>query len=158
MFGKSVKNFKNSFFATSNNPIIHNKIILYIIFFISLADLFILLSENDIFSITIFILIGFLTTYFSKNMLIVLFISLVITNLFKYGSTITNEGFEEEEEEKEKDKKEGFEEEEEEEGFEEEEEEKKSKKKSKKKEKEEDNTMDTMKKISKIVNTLKDIN
>lgn len=157
MFGKYIKNIKSSFFATSNNPIIHNKVILYIIFFISLADLFILLSENDIFSITIFILIGFLTTYFSKNMLIVLFISLVITNLFKYGSTITNEGFEEEEE-KEKDKKEGFEEEEEEEGFEEEEEEKKSKKKSKKKEKEEDNTMDTMKKISKIVNTLKDIN
>ena len=154
MFGKSVKNFKNSFFATSNNPIIHNKMILYIIFFISLADLFILLSENDIFSITIFILIGFLTTYFSKNMLIVLFISLVITNLFKYGSTITNEGFEEEEKEE---KEEGFKEEEG-EGFEEEEEEKPKKKSKKSKEEGFDDTMDTMKKISKIVNTLKDIN
>lgn len=150
MFGKSIKNIRNSFFAKSNNPVIHNKIILYIIFFISLADLFILLSENDIFSITIFILIGFLTTYFSKNMLIVLFISLVVTNLFKYGSNITNEGFEEKEE-KEK-KEEGFEkEEEDEEGFEDE-------KKDKKEKDDDENTLQMIQKVTKIVNSLKDIN
>ena len=142
------KKIKNIFIATNNNAIIHNKIILYIIFFISLGDLFILLTENDIFSISVFILVGVLTTYFSKNMLIVLFISLVVTNLLKYGSSITTEGFdgnnedddeEEEEEEDKKDKKD------------------KKEKKEKKDFKEELSTSEMMEKISKITNSLKNI-
>lgn len=93
-FTKFFNNIKSKFTSNNNNIIIHNKFILYFIFFISLADLFYLSVEQDIFSVVIFILIGFLTSYFSKNMLIILFIALTLTNVLKYGSAITNEGFE----------------------------------------------------------------
>ena len=150
------KKIKKNLMATSNNAIIHNKMILYIIFFISLADLFIFLSERDIFSISVFILVGFLTTYFSKNMLIVLFIALIVTNLLKYGSSITKEGFdgddeddtEEDEEDNKKDKKDKKEK-------------KDSKKKEKEKEKEKENdersTSEMVEQISKVINSLKNI-
>lgn len=81
-------------FVKSNNPIIHNRYILYFIFFISLADLFYLSVERDFISIAIFILIGVLTSFFDKNMLVILFIALTLTNILKYGKAIRHEGFE----------------------------------------------------------------
>ena len=89
------KNIKNKLFIANNNSIIHNKFILYFILFLSLADLLILTVEQDFVSITIFFLVGLLTTYFSKNMLIILFIALTFTNIIKYGTKIRSEGFEE---------------------------------------------------------------
>jgi hypothetical protein len=98
------------------NDLLHNKILLYSVFIFSLLNLFVLANTGDYTYIAVFILIGFITTFFSKNMLVVLLLSLILTNVLKYGSTL-NEGFEEgvdeEDENKEglEDEKEGLEDE-----------------------------------------------
>jgi hypothetical protein len=74
-----------------NNVILHNRYILYFIFFIALGDLLILLQTNDYYSASIFVLIGFLTSFFSKNMIVILFISIAFTNIIKYGAKSTTE-------------------------------------------------------------------
>jgi hypothetical protein len=61
---------------------------------ISLADLFYLSVERDFISIISFILIGFLFSFFTKNMLIILFLALTLSNILKFGSSITREGLE----------------------------------------------------------------
>jgi hypothetical protein len=66
---------------------------------ISLADLFYLSVERDFISILSFILIGFLFSFFTKNMLIILFLALTLSNILKFGSSITREGFSRHEEE-----------------------------------------------------------
>lgn len=82
----------------SNVSILSNRYILYFILFVSLADLLILSLEKDFISIFIFILIGYLTFFFSKNMIVILSIPLIMTNIIKYGSDVTKENFENNEE------------------------------------------------------------
>lgn len=91
------KNLKNTrILDAKNNVIIHNRFVLYFIFFIALADLYYLTMAGDFFSVAVFILIGFLTSFFSKNMMIIFFIALTVTNILKYGTKIRHsEGFEE---------------------------------------------------------------
>ena len=80
---------------SSNNKygIIHNKYVLYFVFIVSLFDLFYLAVARDFFSISIFILIGFITSFFSKNMMIILFIALTFSNILKTGNNLS-EGLE----------------------------------------------------------------
>ena len=93
LLGKfSVKNFKSSLFASNNNAIVHNRFVLYFIFLISLGNLFYMSMDGDVFSIILFALIGYLTSFFSKNMIIILFAALTFTNILKYGANITKEG------------------------------------------------------------------
>jgi len=65
--------------------LIHNRILLYVIFLISLVDFLYLVSINDMESASLFVLLIILTAFFSKNMTIILLIALIITNLHKYG-------------------------------------------------------------------------
>lgn len=69
----------------SNNYLLHSVFVLYFLVFISLLDLYYLSFENDIFSMVIFVLIALLTSFFNKNMIIILFIALTITNILKFG-------------------------------------------------------------------------
>lgn len=73
---------KNGFLSKN---LIYNKTVLYLIFIIALTNLFVIFQENDIFSILVFFLIGFLTTFFSKNMIVILCMCLFFTNVLKYG-------------------------------------------------------------------------
>lgn len=88
---------KNGFFSKN---LIYNKTVLYLIFIIALTNLFIIFQQNDIFSIVFFLLIGFLTSFFSKNMIVILCMCIFFTNILKYGRTAAGhsqfEGFEEE--------------------------------------------------------------
>jgi len=70
---------------------------------------------------SIFVLTGILTSFFSKNMVVIMLVSIIVANIFKYGSNLRIEGFEDdepreepfEEEDEDKDRKnEPFEEEE----------------------------------------------
>jgi ABC-type multidrug transport system fused ATPase/permease subunit len=92
-FKQTLKNFKSQVFSSHQNPIIHNRWVLYLVFFISLANLFYLSVEGDFITVSIFILVGFLTSFFSKNMLVIIFLGLVVSNILKYGTSITKEGF-----------------------------------------------------------------
>ena len=91
--------------------ILTNKWILYVVLFIGIVDLFNFYSNGDTIAIAIFFVVGFLTTYFSKNMLVILIIAIAITHIARFGSNAHTEGMETEEEEEPVD--EGMEEEEE---------------------------------------------
>jgi hypothetical protein len=73
---------KNGFLSKN---LIYNKTVLYFIFILALTNLFYFFQKNDIFSVLVFLIIGFLTTFFNKNMLIVLCMCLFFTNVLKYG-------------------------------------------------------------------------
>lgn len=97
--------------------VLTNKWILYAVLFISIVDLFNFYSKGDTIAIAIFFVAGFLTTYFSKNMLVILIIAIAITHIARFGSNATsNANFEgmETEEDDEDEEKEGMEDEEEE--------------------------------------------
>ena len=76
------------------NPILHNRIVLYFISLLALFDMIYFLNKGDIISFVTFVLIGFLTSFFSKNMIVIFVIALSITHILKYGSSsYVSEGF-----------------------------------------------------------------
>ena len=101
---------------------LNNKWILYFVLFVSIVDLFNFFTIGDTTAIAIFIVAGFLTTYFSKNMLVILVISIAVTHITRYGNAslegMDGEAGEADEEDEEVDEgMTGEEEEEEEEGL-----------------------------------------
>jgi hypothetical protein len=87
------KLFKPDKVHNKNHVILHNVYILYFIFVIALADFLYLIYTADFYSATIFVLVGFLTYFFSKNMIFIIFLALAITNIIKCGRC-SEEGFE----------------------------------------------------------------
>jgi hypothetical protein len=81
----SLKNMNYNF-----NPILHNRIVLYFIFILALFNMIYFLITNDIFSFAVLILVGFLTSFFSKNMIVILVIALSISHILKYGVSSCN--------------------------------------------------------------------
>jgi len=79
---------------TTSKGMLHNKVLLYVVFIFSLLNLFLFANTGNYTSVVLFLLIGFLTSFFSKNMLVILLLSLILTNILKYGSSLS-EGFEE---------------------------------------------------------------
>jgi hypothetical protein len=88
------KLFKNVSSISTSNGILHNKVLLYVVFIFALLNLFLFANTGNYTSVVVFLLIGFLTSFFSKNMLVILLLSLILTNILKYGSSLS-EGFEE---------------------------------------------------------------
>jgi len=131
--------------VSNKKNILHNKYILYFIFFIALGDLLILGYNNDYYSVAIFILIGFLTSFFSKNMIVIMIMAIAFTNIILiYGVDRRIEGMTSEETEEKTDEEKTDEEKTDEEKTDEEktDEEKKPDKKKKKKEKKSDENVD----------------
>jgi flagellar biosynthesis GTPase FlhF len=126
--------------VSNKKSILHNKYILYFIFFIALGDLLILGYNNDYYSVAIFILIGFLTSFFSKNMIVIMIMAIAFTNIILiYGVDRRIEGMTSEETEEKTDDEKTDEEKTDEEKTDEE---KKPDKKKKKKEKKSDENVD----------------
>jgi flagellar motility protein MotE (MotC chaperone) len=91
----------------SSTSMLNNKWILYFMLFISVVDLFNFYSMGDMSAIAIFLVTGFLTSYFSKNMLVILVIAIAVAHIARYGSAslegMEGEEAEDEEEEEEED-------------------------------------------------------
>ena len=114
---------------SASGKILYNKWVLYFIFIVGIYDVVHFYQRGNILAVAIFFIVGFLTSFFSKNMIVVIVSAIAVSHIVVYGNKMS-EGFEEEEEEKE-----AFDEEEEEkEGFDEEEEEKKEEEKEEEKE------------------------
>jgi len=75
-------------------PILHNSIILYFFFAIALIDLVYFLNIGDMYSFSVLLLVGILTSFFIKNMIVILFIAVIVTHLLKYGRASFHEGME----------------------------------------------------------------
>lgn len=79
--------------------ILHNKYVLYFIFLIAFTDFLLLAYNNEFYYVLIFCIVGYLTYQFSRNMIVILSMSVAVTNIFKYVSQATvSEGFEDKEE------------------------------------------------------------
>ena len=97
--GKMIKNAQTKI-SKSNFNFINNKYLLYLVLLIVISDILILGSFGQIFYVVIYLLVGILTSFFSKNMLVILMVAMVVTNTIKYGSKIASkEGMENNEEE-----------------------------------------------------------
>lgn len=75
--------------------LLKNKNVLYVVLFFAIANLFSYLMLKQLDAVAFFIIIGFLTTYFSKNMIIVLLTSMLSTFLLVQINLLgkTQEGF-----------------------------------------------------------------
>jgi hypothetical protein len=67
-------------FSSSSTDFLHNKYVLYLSFFFAILTAARYLFSFNLEGIIIFIVIGFLTTYFSKNMIVVLLTTTIGTN------------------------------------------------------------------------------
>ena len=105
--------------------ILSNKYFLWVVLAFALLNLLYMAIGRDYMSIVAFVLVGFLTSFFSKNMVVILLVAIVVGNVVRFGARSLREGMREgaegEEEEKEKEGMED-EEEKEKEGMEDEEE------------------------------------
>ena len=84
---------RNALMLKDAKTILHNRFILYIVLFLALSDISFLVMGSEFVLVSIFILSGFVTSFFSKNMIVIMCIALVITNILRYGTNInTQEG------------------------------------------------------------------
>ena len=108
-FLRKLLKFKYNF-----NPILQNQFVLYFVFLLALVEIVYFLNVWDLRSVVFFLIVGFLASFFSKNMIVILTITLALTNIMKYGVRPAVEGMEnaekESEEEKEEENKENFDE------------------------------------------------
>jgi hypothetical protein len=96
---KSVKTF------TEKN-VFQNRIVLYVLAFIALIEILALAGMKDYNSVIIFLIIGFLASFFTKNMIVILLVAIVFTSVYRrlqegaYEEGMENkEGIDEEDEE-----------------------------------------------------------
>ena len=78
---------------TNMNVVLHNVFVLYFILLLSLTNLFYLVTAKNYLFTSIFILTGFITSFFSKNMMVILCIALTVTNVLQFGNKSIEEGF-----------------------------------------------------------------
>uniref|UniRef100_A0A6C0EAX5 Uncharacterized protein n=1 Tax=viral metagenome TaxID=1070528 RepID=A0A6C0EAX5_9ZZZZ len=94
-FLRKIWKFKYNF-----NPILQNKFVLYFLFLLALVQIVYFLNIFDLRSVVFFLIVGFLASFFSKNMIVILFVTLALTNIMKYGVRPSLEGMENAEGEK----------------------------------------------------------
>ena len=73
---KQVKKFKPA-------SLLQNKVLLYIVAAIAIVHILLLANSKDFNSVLIFVIVGFLISFFSKNMIVVLLSAIIFTNLIK---------------------------------------------------------------------------
>jgi len=74
---------------------LNHPFVLYFVLIVALANLlYLAVGENMVFA-AIFLLVGFLASFFSKNMTVILVIAIVATNVLQFGSGVrVSEGLE----------------------------------------------------------------
>lgn len=72
------------------DKLLNDKNVLYIVFVLSILNILGYLLLQNFEAVVFFLIIGFLTTYFSKNMIIVLMVAMVSTSLFTATKTTYN--------------------------------------------------------------------
>ena len=73
--------------------LLHNTFVLYFILFISVAYLFFFMQTGNFRSVFVFLLVGFLTSFYSKNMIVVLTCALIGTRIISTMDSL-HEGLE----------------------------------------------------------------
>jgi len=91
VFKKTGNWFKNNL-GLSN--LLESKIVLYFLVMIAVVNIYSYAMEDEPVYAGIMVIVGFLSTFFNKNMIIIIFTSIAITNLVRFGMEQYNkEGF-----------------------------------------------------------------
>jgi len=82
-----MKNFLSNIRKSTDSygQILYNRGVLYFLVFLSMFEMFLFMNTNDFKSLVVFISIGIVISYFNKNMIVILFTAIVLTNIVKYG-------------------------------------------------------------------------
>lgn len=92
---KNLGKLTNQFFLSpTTKSIIHNKYLLWTIFGLSLFNLYYKMIAGNLMFLVRFLLIGFVASFFSRNMMVILFLALAFTNLLEHGMHSISEGVE----------------------------------------------------------------
>jgi len=78
----------------SLSNLLTNKYVLNVVFFVSVLNLIGYVMYRNYDAVTYFVLIGLMMAYFSKNMIIILGVPLILVNLFSLGKRKVYEGLE----------------------------------------------------------------
>jgi hypothetical protein len=76
-----------------SHDVLHNRYVLYFIFFVTIGNLFLFVSSNDLMSAGVLFTAGVLTSFFSKNMVVIMVTAMVVSNIIRMGMTNRREGF-----------------------------------------------------------------
>ena len=85
----------------NSKSLLHNNFVLYTVFAIAIINFFSYLSVGDLKHTIIFLLAGFVTSFLSKNMVVILCIAMAVTNIVKVATSGGREGMEDKEEDEE---------------------------------------------------------
>ena len=80
---------------SASGKILYNKWVLYFIFIVGIYDIIHFYQRGNITAVVIFFIVGFLTSFFSKNMIVVIVSAIAVSHIVAYGNKMT-EGFEKE--------------------------------------------------------------
>ena len=76
-------------------PVLQNKLVLYAFLAMTIIRIVFFANSGDMAAIITLGLVGFITSFFSKNMIIILFVALTVSSLLSYGIKANiNEGME----------------------------------------------------------------
>ena len=76
------------------NLTLNSRALLYFILILTIGDLIYFSIDGDVFFIFIYLAIGYLTSFFSKNMIVIMVISMTVTHILRLGKLSKNEGME----------------------------------------------------------------
>jgi predicted membrane protein len=70
--------------------LLHNRVVLYVIVLLSILNVLFLANKKDYNSVMLFVIVGFLTSLFNKNMIVILLVALLATLAFKQMNQLMN--------------------------------------------------------------------
>jgi len=89
---KTFRRFTDQLVKPKPNSILYNRYVLYFVFFVALSNLFIAAFQNNYMFCTYFVLIGFILTFFNKNMLVILVLTIAFANILSVSTGGSREG------------------------------------------------------------------
>lgn len=84
-FGNIFKNYRFT---------LNNRILLYFILILSIGDLIYFSLVGEMMFFFIYLAVGYLTSFFSKNMIVILVVAMTVTHVLRFGKRAGNEGME----------------------------------------------------------------
>jgi len=90
---KTFRRISEQLIKPKASSILYNRTVLYIVFFIALSNLLISAVQEEWAYLTYFVLIGFLMSVFSKNVTVILVLTMALATILKYALRSSTEGF-----------------------------------------------------------------
>ena len=92
----TMANQKMSEVLRNPGKILYNRFVMYLILVLAIADLLFLAVGGELMLVATFLIVGFVTSFFSKNMIVIMTIAMVIVNIIRFGTGQKFEGLENE--------------------------------------------------------------